>query len=100
MAKKVTNAELAHAFRMAKSILEARDEPFICFALQAAYMGGQISRPVMDKAKKVISDRLDAHGTYSDWMRTHHPVFLRSHIDFTVGRIQWCDALIKEFGGA
>lgn len=84
--------KISEVFREARKIIKSKRQIFICLAIE------DIDAPLSDlnKAKKIINDRLAGHRTYSRWLYVHHPKFW-NFPSFRPGRIQWLDSLTAEF---
>lgn len=91
--QKVTNKQIAEAFKIAKKRIAGGQNDFICIAL------GDISTDAALAAEQVVSERLGNTFTYFDWVSIFHPeVYSKMQPDdFKQGRLQWLDSLIEEF---
>lgn len=90
-----TRKEIAQAFRHAKRTLEMQDDGYICHALSAQHTdAAQIAR-------EIIMERLHPYATYGEWLEQHDPEVMKAYCAsktaFKEARLQWLDALIKEF---
>lgn len=90
-----TRKEITQAFHHAKRILEMQDGGFICHALSAQHTdAAQIAR-------EIVMERLHPQDNYGAWLEQHDPEVMKayraSRTAFKEARLQWLDALIKEF---
>lgn len=90
-----TRKEIAQAFRRAKTILRPQAESFICHTLSAQCTGAA------QVAREIIRERLHPYATYGEWLEQHDPEVMKAYCAsktaFKEARLQWLDALIKEF---
>lgn len=106
--------ELAHAFRVAQEHLgkcasdytNHNKPPYICYAIDSAYLSDQISFPVSNHAKGIVTDRLGDNETYIGWLRSKgdqwnrsvdHDTFDNNSRKIQAGRLAWLKDLEREF---
>ena len=98
--ERVTNKQIADAFRVARFLIETEYHKFICFALPNTVTGGA--------ARSVIETRIGSSAALGHWVRVNIPGALDDWENnpqfFTeqmrLYRLRWLDALIEEFDGA
>jgi len=103
---KVTNKEIAEAFRAARSYIEGSKESYICLALTAARHAGQITIPQSLAARAIIENRLGDRSYVTTWLFDKVPGFrdwyekslvIERIKELRLYRLRWLDALIEEF---
>lgn len=90
-----TRKEIAEAFRRAKATLKLQNVCFICYALSSQHTDAA------QRAREIVMKRLHPQDTYGNWLETHDPemskAYHASKTAFKEARLDWLDALIKEF---
>ena len=91
---KVTNKEIAEAFKVARKRISTGKNTFICPAVNRPENGyyGML-------AQGMIETMLEGCYTYEGWLQTFHPATHKQMKpkDLKEGRLQWLDSLIEEF---
>lgn len=92
---KVTNKQIANAFRRAKVRMIDRRETYICHALYKAGRGAEVARIE-------VNWRLGGHPTVRSWL-LGNGISSESEMTFDAlmeYRLRWLDAIIEEFDPA
>lgn len=109
MSTKVSNKDIAKAFKYAKKHLsETTDgcDQYICHVIKLGVGAGVISEYVREKCRKIINKRLSNFLFFSNWLYDIHPELrsaIREDSRLNQGRKMqetrraWLDSLIKEF---
>lgn len=101
------NKQLARALKEAKKYLAHNDrqfgfenkEAFICWSLDRAWLNGEITEYINEKAQHMIQDRIAPHGTACHWISavTNTPHETLDQDKLQAWRHRWLDSMIKEF---
>jgi hypothetical protein len=106
---KVSNKQIAVAFRAARKRIKSGYEDYICLALDGAELCGEIDSLTYLQAKRIIEDRmqLPPHYSLEHWLSKNVPEYSqflstepsidRRNEQRKKYRLRWLDALIEEF---
>lgn len=97
-------SELSDIFWKVKQELIADHDNYICLSLDDQLEKGS-PKNIVEKAKRIIQDRLGGSYSYETWVNIHHPSLYYKHNRYSKpwaamrkqGRINWLDSLIEEF---
>jgi len=102
---KVTNKQIAAAFRRARVLIEDRREYFICCAIAGSVEKG--TQTAHNKAESIIATRLGGRfKTAEYWLWNNHSGYAKWSESVSADercnqmrlyRLRWLDALIEEF---
>lgn len=97
-------SQLSDVFEQVKQDILSDNEIYICISLDDQLEEGS-PKNIVEKAKRIIKDRLGDSYSYEAWVSTHHPNLYHKHRRCSKswdamrkqGRINWLDSLIEEF---